>query len=143
MPYRTLARFLKVYPGRRRAPAMTCTAATAAPRAHTVVVVNGTQDMLEALDTVLEPGHYDVVIADSTNDAYSLIKRVKPHLVLVGLRVDDSDGYQVLSMLKLDPETRHIRVVTCTGADDPEETPGGLAETLEEAFSNKPALRMN
>ena len=122
---------------------MTSTAETAAPKAHTVVMVNGSQDMLEALDTVLEPGHYDVVITDSTNDAYSLIKRVKPHLVLVGLRVDDLDGYQVLSMLKLDSETSHIRVVTCTAADDPEERPGGLAETLDEVFSYKPALRMN
>ena len=122
---------------------MTPTAAAAAPRAHTVVVVNGTQDMLEVLDTVLEPGHYDVVIADSTNDAYSLIKRVKPHLVLVGLRVDNLDGYQVLSMLKLDPETSHVRVVTCTAGDDPEEPPGGLAEALDEALSSKPALRMN
>lgn len=119
------------------------TAATAAPRAHSVVVVNGTQDMLDVLDTVLEPGHYDVVIADSTNDAYSLIKRVKPHLVLVGLRVDDLDGYQVLSMLKLDPEMRHIRVVTCTTGDNPEQRLGGLAETLDAVFSYKPALRMN
>ena len=51
------------------------------PRAGTVVIVNGTQDMLDVLDTVLEPGHYDVVISDSTNDAYSLIKRIRPHLV--------------------------------------------------------------
>lgn len=119
------------------------TATTAAPRAHSVVVVNGTQDMLEVLDTVLEPGHYDVVIADSTNDAYSLIKRVKPHLVLVGLRLDNLEGYQVLSMLKLDPEMSHIRVVTCTAGDDPEEPLGGLAETLDEVLSYKPALRMN
>ena len=122
---------------------MRLAAAATAPRAQTVVVVNGTQDMLEALDTVLEPGHYDVVIADSTNDAYSLIKRVRPHLVLVGLRVDILDGYQVLSMLKLDPDTRHIQIVTCTAGDHPEEPLGGLAETIDEALSPKPALRMN
>jgi CheY-like chemotaxis protein len=117
--------------------------ADTAPRAHTVVIVNGTGDMLEVLDTVLEPGRYDVVIADSTNDAYSLIKRVKPHLVLVGLRVDLLDGYQVLSMLKLDPETRHIRVVTCTASDDPQEPLDGLAETLDDVLAYKPAIRMN
>src|SRR5688572_6550306 len=118
---------------------MNITTAEAAPRTQTVVIVNGTQDMLEVLDTVLEPGHYDVVIADSTNDAYSQIKRVKPHLVLVGLRVDDLDGYQVLSMLKLDPETRQIRVVTCTASDNPEEPQGGLAETLDDVLAYRPA----
>ena len=114
-----------------------------APTAQTVVIVNGTQDMLDALDKVLEPGHYDVVISDSTNDAYSLIKRVRPHLVLLGLRVDNLDGYQVLSMLKLDAETRHLRIVTCTADDDEEEPVGGLADTLDDVLSSKPALRMN
>lgn len=113
------------------------------PTAQTVVIVNGTQDMLNVLDKVLEPGHYDVVISDSTNDAYSLIKRVRPHLVLLGLRVDNLDGYQVLSMLKLDAETRHLRIVTCTADDDEEEPVGGLAETLDDVLSSKPALRMN
>ena len=122
---------------------MRLTAAETAPRARTVIIVNGTQDMLEVLETVLEPGHYDIVIADSTNDAYSLIKRLRPHLVLLGLRVDMLDGYQVLSMLKLDPETCHIRIVTCTAGDDPEEPPGGLADTLDEVLSSNPALRMN
>lgn len=114
-----------------------------APAAQTVVIVSGTPDMLDVLDTVLEPGHYDVVISDSTNDAYSLIKRVRPRLVLLGLRVDNLDGYQVLSMLKLDADTRHIRVVTCTAEDDEEEPMGGLAETLDDMLSYKPALRMN
>jgi len=119
------------------------TVAPAVPTAQTVVIVNGTADMLEALDTVLEPGHYDVVIANSTNDAYTLIKRVKPHLVLLGLRIDNLDGYQVLSMLKLDPETTHTRIVACTTNDDPEEPAGGLADSLDEVLSHKPALRMN
>jgi CheY-like chemotaxis protein len=117
--------------------------AEAVSRVPTVVIVNGTQDMLEVLDSVLEPGHYDVVIADSTNDAYSLIKDVKPHLVLLGLRVDNLDGFQVLSMLKLDPETRTTRVVTCTVDEDPEENVGGLADSIDEVLSHKPVLRMN
>ena len=122
---------------------MRLTTAETAPRARKVVIVNGTQDMLEVLETVLEPGHYDIAIADSTNDAYSLIKRLRPHLVLLGLPLDMLDGYQVLSMLKLDPDTSHIQIVTCTAGDDPEEPLGGLAEALDDALSHKPALRMN
>jgi DNA-binding response OmpR family regulator len=122
---------------------MTPGAAAHVPTAQTVVVVNGTEDMLNMLDTVLEPGHYDVVISDSSNDAYSLIKRVRPHLVLLGLHVDHLDGFQVLSMLKLDADTRPIRIVTCTAGDDQEVPAGGLADTLEEALSCKPVLSMN
>jgi hypothetical protein len=46
-------------------------------------------------------------------------------------------------MLKLDPETRTTRVVTCTVDEDPEEQVGGLADSIDEVLSHKPVLRMN
>ena len=95
-----------------------------------------------ALETMLEPGHYDIVLADSTN-AYSLVKRVRPDLVLIRLRVDTPEDYHVLSMLKLDPESSPIRVLTCTAADHPEEPPVDPTEAPDDGLSCKPELRMN
>ena len=62
--------------------------------------------MLDLLETVLDAGHYDVVFVESSEHAYSQIKRVQPNLVILCVRIDDADGFQVLSMLKLDEETR-------------------------------------
>src|SRR5437764_5552871 len=67
-----------------------------------VVIVNGSPDVLELLETVLDEGHYDVVFVESTRHAYSQVKRVQPNLVILCVRIDDADGFQVLSMLKLD-----------------------------------------
>jgi len=44
----------------------------------------------------------------SNEHAYSQIKRVQPNLVILCVCIDDMDGFQVLSMLKLDAETRDI-----------------------------------
>ncbi len=66
------------------------------------------------LETVLDAGQYDVVFVESTEHAYSHIKRLTPHLIIVCLDIDDLDGFQVLSMLKLDADTKDIPVVTCT-----------------------------
>ena len=66
------------------------------------------------LETVLDAGKYDIVFVESTEHAYSHIKRSTPHLIIVCLDIDDLDGFQVLSMLKLDPQTRDIPLVTCT-----------------------------
>ena len=66
-------------------------------------------EMLELLETVLDAGHYDVVFVESSQHAYSQIKRVQPNLVILCVRIDDGDGFQVLSMLKLDEETRTFR----------------------------------
>jgi CheY-like chemotaxis protein len=93
-----------------------------------VVVVNGDPDVLELLETVLEAGRYDMVFVEASVHAYSRIKRVQPHLVILCMELDDLDGFRLLSMLKLDDETRHIPVVTYTG--DLEQ-----AESDEERFA--------
>jgi PleD family two-component response regulator len=90
---------------------------------HKVVIVNGNAEILELLETVLDAGHYDVVFVESSEHAYSQIKRVQPNLVILCVRIDDADGLQVLSMLKLDAGTRDIPVLTYTTeeADEAEE----------------------
>ncbi len=79
-----------------------------------VVIVNGSTEMLELLETVLDAGHYDVVFVESSDHAYSQIKRVQPNLVILCVRIDEMEGLHVLSMLKLDGETKHIPVLTYT-----------------------------
>src|SRR3954465_2667763 len=87
---------------------------TTATTTQKVVIVNGSAEILELLETVLDAGHYDVVFVESSQNAYSQIKRVQPNLVILCVRIDDGDGFQVLSMLKLDPGTREIPVLTYT-----------------------------
>ena len=117
---------------------------TQATLAQKVVIVNGDAEILEMLETVLEAGHYDVVFVESSSHAYSQIKRVKPNLVILCVRIDDLDGFQVLSMLKLDDETRDIPVLTYTTEYAREDTDEGIPEPSEtEMFAPKPAVWMN
>jgi len=112
--------------------------------AQKVVIVNGTSGTLELLETVLDAGHYNVVFVESSEHAYSQIKRVQPNLVILCLRLEDMDGFQVLSMLKLDAETRDIPVLTYTNESDEDEAEEEPAEAPEtEMFAPKPALWMN
>jgi PleD family two-component response regulator len=109
-----------------------------------VVIINGSTEILELLETVLDAGHYDVVFVESSAHAYSQIKRVQPDLVILCVGMDDVEGLQVLSMLKLDPETNRIPILTYAsereGTDEDEE----VAETGEaEMFAPKPAVWMN
>jgi PleD family two-component response regulator len=110
-----------------------------------VVIVNGTGEMLEMLETLLDAGHYDVVFVEPGEHAYSQVKRVQPNLVVLCMEMNDLEGFRVLSMLKLDEATRQIPVLTYTMelngevADD-EASDGSDAESLAAA---KPALSMN
>ena len=80
--------------------------------AQKVVIVNGSTEILGLLETALDAGRYDVVFVESQEHAYSQIKRVQPNLVILCVGVEDLEGFQVLSMLKLDDDTRDIPVLT-------------------------------
>src|SRR5215510_9519565 len=110
--------------------------------AQKVVIVNGDAQILELLETVLDAGHYDVVFVESSAHAYSQIKRVQPNLVILCVRIEDMDGFQVLSMLKLDADTRDIPVLTYTTeyeGQEPEEEPAEPSETA--MFIEQPVAR--
>ena len=109
-----------------------------------VVIVNGSPEILDLLETVLDAGHYDVVFVESSAHAYSQIKRVRPNLVILCVRIDDAEGFQVLSMLKLDDDTRAIPVLTYTTEYDGQESDEELPEPSEaEIFTSKTAVLMN
>jgi two-component system, cell cycle response regulator DivK len=110
-----------------------------------VVIVNGTTEILEGLQSMLDAGHYDVVFVESSQHAYSQIKRVQPDLVILCVRIDDPDGLQVLSMLKLDDATRDIPILTYT-IETEEESDEDVTEPSEvDTFfvASKAAMRMN
>lgn len=109
-----------------------------------VVVVNSSPEILAFAERALAAAHYDVVFVESLHHAYSQIRRVQPNLAVMCLRMDDPDAFQLLSMLKLDPETRNVPLLTYTLNDDPErigEEPEEPAES--EFFSAPPPMLMN
>jgi twitching motility two-component system response regulator PilH len=114
--------------------------------AQKVVVVNGNTEVLGMLETVLDAGRYDMVFVESGEHAYSQIKKVQPNLVILCTRIEHLDGFQLLTMLKLDPQTRDIPVLTCTTeheGQDFDTAISQLADDEEDAFPARPALRMN
>ena len=119
---------------------------TAAAATQKVVVVNGNTEVLGMLETVLDAGRYDMVFVESADRAYSQVKKVLPNLVILCTRLDQLDGFQLLTMLKLDPETQAIPVLTYTMEYDPESLDTAisqLADEDEDMFTTRPALRMN
>ena len=109
-----------------------------------VVIVNGSGEVFELLESVLDAGHYDVVFVESSAHAYSQIRRVQPNLVVLCMRIDDLESFQVLSMLKLDEQTCAIPVLTYTTEYEGQEPEEEVAEPSEtEMFVPKVAIRMN
>ena len=111
-----------------------------------VVVVNGNTEILGMLETVLDAGRYDMVFVESNERAYAQIKKVLPNLVILCAHLEKLENFQLLTMLKLDDETRHIPVLTYTTESEGQDFDAAisqLAEDDEEFFPARPAIRMN
>ena len=111
-----------------------------------VVVVNGNTEVLGMLETVLDAGRYDMVFVESGDRAYSQIKKVLPNLVILCARIEDLAGFHLLTMLKLDDDTKNIPVLTYTTeyeGQDFDAAISQIAEDEEELLPSRPALRMN
>jgi PleD family two-component response regulator len=125
---------------------MTNMTGIAAAPIQKVVVVNGSTEVLGMLEAVLDAGRYDMVFVESSDHAYAQIKKVLPNLVILCARIENLDGFQLLTMLKLDAETRDIPVLTYTTeyeGQDFDTAISQLAEDDEDLLPSRPALRMN
>ena len=113
-----------------------------------VVVVNGNTEVLGMLESVLDAGRYDMVFVEPGDRAYSQIRKVLPNLVILCTRIEELDGFQLLTMLKLDPDTSDIPVLTYTTEHEGQDFDTVLSSSIagddaDNVFPSRPALRMN
>ena len=112
-----------------------------------VVVVDGNAEVLNMLEAVLDAGRYDMVFVESSSNAYTQIKKVVPNLVIVCARIEHLEAFQLLTMLKLDPETSDIPVLTYTTEYEGQDLEGVISQMAEEEeelpLTSRPALPMN
>jgi CheY-like chemotaxis protein len=81
-----------------------------------IMVVNDSLEFLQLMkDLLTEEGHQVSIIEGGTGTREAA-KREQPDLIVVDIRMPDMDGFEVLNLLQLDPETARIPVLVCTAA---------------------------
>jgi PAS domain S-box-containing protein len=70
----------------------------------------------EATTALLRQADYTVVEAATGQEALRLAEAVKPHLVLLDVKLPDLSGYEVCQRLKSDPATSSILVLQISGS---------------------------
>ena len=80
--------------------------------------VGADTDALSVVEPILDGRAYDVEFVDNDDEPYGTITALKPDLVVVTLQLDDPTGFQLLTMLRLDPETADIPVLSYVRDDE-------------------------
>lgn len=86
------------------------------PRAPLILVVDDSPEARELLFEVLLERGYRVDVAGDGREALAGIDRADPPaLILLDLQMPVMSGYEVVGVLRADPELRHIPLVICSG----------------------------
>ncbi len=83
-----------------------------------ILVVDDEHQIGEFLHEFLTELGYDVFFADNGLDALQLIKRIRPHIVLLDVRMHGMDGLEVLQhIMEIDPKIGVIMVTALQEED--------------------------
>ncbi len=81
-------------------------------RAQLALVVGGGAEVLEAIEPVLTGPRWTIEFVAMTDEPYATVLAMRPDLVVVNLGLDEPAGFGLLAMLRLDPRTRAVPVLS-------------------------------
>jgi CheY-like chemotaxis protein len=82
------------------------------------VFVGSGPDALPVVEPALEGQAYEIEFVDVDDEPYATIAAIQPDLVVVSLSLEDLGGFQLLTMLRLDPQTAEIPVLSYVKDDE-------------------------
>ena len=81
-----------------------------------VMIVDDEPDVRKIVKFRLKNAGYDVVTASDGREALDLIKKQRPGLILLDLRMPIVDGYEVCRALKADEKLKKIPIIFLTAS---------------------------
>jgi CheY-like chemotaxis protein len=76
-----------------------------------ILIVDDTLQLLQTIQDVLVDRGYEVEACDLSAEACEMAREMQPDLILLDVNMPGMSGWEVLEVLRLSPETRHIPVV--------------------------------
>jgi CheY-like chemotaxis protein len=103
------------------------------------LVIDDVVSVRTLIERMLGPYGIQVFGADNPKEALNLAQLIKPNFILLDILMPKMDGWQMIKMLKSNPETSNIPVFICSVLNEPE-----LSRSFGAAgFIRKPINRLD
>ncbi len=81
---------------------------------HKILIIDDDPIILKLYSELLNKG-YDVETANSSEMAFSKLKKFQPDLILLDIQIPDMNGYEIAERIKKGDLSRHIKIIMITG----------------------------
>ncbi|MBT8448408.1 MAG: response regulator, partial [Gammaproteobacteria bacterium] len=103
----------------------------------TVMVVDDSITVRKVTSRLLERNHFDVVTAKDGVDASTQLQDEQPDIILLDIEMPKMDGFELATMIKSDPELKHIPIIMITSRTGEKHKERALAIGVED-YMGKP-----
>lgn len=88
-----------------------------------VLIVDDQPEVRELVTVSLQIGEYDVKQAINGDEAINIAKEFMPELMLLDINMPNGtlDGFEVCRLIKMNPETKNIKIVMLSSKNQPED----------------------
>lgn len=80
-----------------------------------IMIIDDDKIFLEELQELLALSGYDLIAVNDSQEAVDKALKIKPHIILVDLRMNNLNGFQVAERLKRYPEIADTHIVAMSG----------------------------
>ncbi len=90
-------------------------------RQPAILIIDDDPDVCSMLEFYFENLDYAVHVAGTGAAAVRIARDARPDVILLDVRLPDSDGFTVARTLRADRYTQHIPIIFLTGRSEPSE----------------------
>lgn len=123
------------------------------PKKSKILLIEDERVLVEMYQIKFKVAGLNLLVAYGGYEGLSIAKKQKPNLILLDIRMDDLDGFEVLKRLKHDPSLVDIPVFLLTNVGEKDNAAKGVelgaeqylikAELLPQEVVNKVMERLN
>ena len=102
------------------------------PQKSKILLIEDERVLCEMYAIKFKVAGLNLLVAYGGYEGLSLAKKSKPNLILLDIKMDDLDGFEVLKALKQDPSMVHIPVFLLTNVGEKDNAAKGLGLGAEQ-----------
>ncbi|MCD6520052.1 MAG: response regulator [Anaerolineae bacterium] len=108
----------------------------------TILIIDDNPQTLELYERYLKGQGYQLHFAANAREAWKLLEKALPDLIILDVLMPSEDGWDTLQRLKTFPETKQIPILVCSVLDQPRlALMLGAAQVLQKPFDRHDLLQ--